>query len=122
MVAAIVWQKIHINVWIPAWIHCCTRIWVSGSDIPEVWSRPWLEPLVEYLCEEYNLENPLKDSDSQDSSVVTESDDSEDYERVPRSRNNYEDFANDLEASAVDDEVIDDGARPLAISFLEHLW
>lgn len=120
--AAIRWRRIHVNMWIPVWTHPCTREWVSCSDMAEVRSRPWLEPLVEDLCEEYNLENPLKDSGSRDGSVVTESDDSEDYEPVPPRVEEDEDFTTDSEASLADDEDSDDEARPHAISFLEHLW
>jgi hypothetical protein len=88
----------------------------------EVRSRLWLEPLVEDLCEEYNLENPLKDSDFRDGSVVTESDDSEDYELVPPQVEEDEDFTTDSEASLADEEDSENEARPHAISFLEHLW
>jgi hypothetical protein len=119
IIAAIQWQKIHANVWIPVWNDSCTRAWVSITDSAEVRSRPWLEPLVEHLCEEHNLENPLKDSGSQESSVASESSDSDDYEQVSCST---EDDDWSTEGGQSDESDSGEDARPDAIAFLTDLW
>jgi hypothetical protein len=96
-----------------------TRTWVLTSQTPGIRLRAWLEPLVGHLCEEYNLENPLEDG-SQASSIVTESDDSYDYEPIPQSGGN--DRNTDSEGSEADYSERDEDTRPDAIAFLEYLW
>lgn len=101
------------------WQESSAREWVLDSEIEDIRSRPWFEPLVEHLCEVYHLENPLEDGGSESGSILSESDDSDDYEPVPRSRDVDETGSEDSHAG--DSENHRDARRD-AISFLEDLW
>jgi hypothetical protein len=118
IIAAFWWRRIDANIWIPVWEDMNTRMWVLSYDMDQIRSRPWLEPLVEHLCEKHNLENPLKDDDSDACSVLTESSDSDDYESVPRSPVDSDSSSQGNMSSHDSDRR----SRSHAINLLEYLW
>jgi hypothetical protein len=101
------------------WQEPSARGWVQDSEIEDIQSRPWFEPLVEHLCEVYHLENPLEDGGSESGLIFSESDDSDDYEPISPSRDADETGS---EGSHSGDSENHMDARRDAISLLEDLW